>query len=311
MRAELAPELAEELALAALGWLAAGCAVGLLLALLLAWPDGNALLAPLTYGRWVPVHLDLMLYGWTALPLVGLLLRVYLSGASERRAGRIALAGWSGALGAGALALLAGRSSGKLFLEWNGPAEAFFLAALVLLWIALASGFGRDLRSTARPRGRVLAARRLFSSCWRRCRWRWSRRSTRTPIRRSIRRPAARPAPTCSPARSPSSPSSSRCPRCSISSGRRARPGSPFSGRCSPRTPRCSPGSASGTGSTATRVRSSRSRASWSGPGRSRAICSVTSGRRAAGAGSRRSASGVRCSRRRRCSPTGPASSTA
>ncbi len=162
MRAELAPELAEELALAALGWLAAGCGVGLLLALLLAWPDGNALLAPLTYGRWVPVHLDLMLYGWTALPLVGLLLRAYLPGAAGTRAGRLALAGWSGALGAGAIALLAGRSSGKLFLEWSGPAEACFLAALVLLWIALASGLVGDFRSSPRPRGRVLAAKATF-----------------------------------------------------------------------------------------------------------------------------------------------------
>lgn len=152
-RAELAPELAEELALAALGWLAAGCAVGLLLALLLAWPDGNALVAPLTYGRWVPVHLDLMLYGWTALPLVGLLFRVYLPGTSGARAGRTALAVWSGALGAGALALLAGRSSGKLFLEWSGPAELLFLGALVVLWIALALGFARDLaRGPRRPR---------------------------------------------------------------------------------------------------------------------------------------------------------------
>ena len=89
-RAELAPGLAEELAIAALGWLAAGCAAGLLLALLLAWPDLNALLAPLTYGRWVPVHLDALLYGWTALPLVGLLLRLYLPGAEGEGAGRAA-----------------------------------------------------------------------------------------------------------------------------------------------------------------------------------------------------------------------------
>ena len=158
-RAELAPELAEELALTALGWLAAGCAVGVLLALLLAWPDGNALLAPLTYGRWVPVHLDLMLYGWTALPLVGLLLRVYLPGAAGARAGRIALAGWSGALGAGSLALLGGGSSGKLFLEIRGPAEILFLAALVLLWGTLVGGFVRNLRTEPRPHGRVVAAR--------------------------------------------------------------------------------------------------------------------------------------------------------
>ncbi len=157
--AGLAPALAAELALHALGWLVAGCAVGGLLALLLAWPQGNALLAPLTYGRWVPLHLDLLLYGWTALPLAGLLFRFYLPGAAGIGPARLALAGWSGALGAGAIALLAGRSSGKLFLEWSGPAEILFLAALVLLWTVLAYGFGRDLARGAPRPARATAAR--------------------------------------------------------------------------------------------------------------------------------------------------------
>jgi cytochrome c oxidase cbb3-type subunit 1 len=153
-RAGLAPALASELALHALGWLAAGCAVGLLLALLLAWPAGNALLAPLTYGRWASLHLDLLLYGWLALPLVGLLLRHYLPGVEGRGPGRIALAGWSGALGAGALALLGGVTSGKLFLEWRALAAVLFLGALALLWGALAFGFARDLgRGPRRPAG--------------------------------------------------------------------------------------------------------------------------------------------------------------
>lgn len=141
----LAPELAEELVLHALAWLVAGCAVGLLLAALLAAPQGNALLAPLTYGRWAPVHLDLLLYGWSALPLVGLLLQLYLPGRTGIGAGRLALAAWSGALGAGALALLAGGSSGKLFLDWRGPVKILWLAALTLLWCLLAGGFGRAL----------------------------------------------------------------------------------------------------------------------------------------------------------------------
>lgn len=161
-RAELAPGLAEELAIAALGWLAAGCAAGLLLALLLAWPDLNALLAPLTYGRWVPVHLDALLYGWTALPLVGLLLRLYLPGAEGEGAGRAALAAWSGALGAGVISLLAGGSSGKLFLELRGPAEWLLLAALAALWLALASGFLKELRGGLRAPARNLALKGGF-----------------------------------------------------------------------------------------------------------------------------------------------------
>ena len=141
----LAPELAEELVLHALAWLVAGCAVGMLLAALLAAPQANTLLAPLTYGRWAPVHLDLLLYGWSALPLVGLLLQLYLPGRPGLGAGRMALAAWSGALGAGALALLAGGSSGKLFLDWSGPVKILWLAALTLLWCLLAGGFGRAL----------------------------------------------------------------------------------------------------------------------------------------------------------------------
>lgn len=157
----LAPELAEDLALHALTWLAGGCAVGLLLAGLLAWPEGNAWLAPLTYGRWAPVHLDVLLYGWTALPIVGLLLRLYLPGPGGLGAGRLALAVWSGALGAGTLALLAGGSGGKLFLDWSDAVKALWLAALALLWILLAVGFRRALavrRAAAEPLGRPAAA---------------------------------------------------------------------------------------------------------------------------------------------------------
>lgn len=146
----LAPELAEELALHALVWLTAGCAVGLLLAALLAAPQGNTLLAPLSYGRWAPVHLDLLLYGWSALPVVGLLLRFYLPGPSGVGGGRLALALWSGALGAGTLTLLAGGSSGKLFLDWSGPVKALWLAALGLLWCLLATGFGRAVAAWLR-----------------------------------------------------------------------------------------------------------------------------------------------------------------
>lgn len=142
----LAPELAHALAQHALAWLVSGCGVGLLLAALLAAPRANAWLAPWTYGRWAPVHLDLLLYGWCALPLVGLLIQLYLPGPEGLGAGRLALAVWSGALGAGALALLAGHASGKLFLDWTGPVKALWIATLALLWCLLAFGFGRALR---------------------------------------------------------------------------------------------------------------------------------------------------------------------
>ena len=52
-----------------LGWLVAANLVGVLLAALLLWPGLNDQLAPLTYGRWVPLHLDWQL--WLVLAAAG------------------------------------------------------------------------------------------------------------------------------------------------------------------------------------------------------------------------------------------------
>src|SRR3954462_8103478 len=54
-----------------LAWLVAANMVGVLLAAMVLWPGINEWIAPLTYGRWIPLHLDWQLYGWCALPLVG------------------------------------------------------------------------------------------------------------------------------------------------------------------------------------------------------------------------------------------------
>lgn len=138
-------------------WLAAANLVGVLLAALLLWPELNDTLAPLTYGRWAPVHLDAQLYGWCALPLVGLLLRGYLvPGRAGERHAALALAAWSAALVLGCASWLAGRSSGKLFLDWSGADRIAFALALCLLWSVLAH---HALRRLARARGTDLPAR--------------------------------------------------------------------------------------------------------------------------------------------------------
>lgn len=126
-----------------LSWLAAGNAVGLLAATLLVFPRLGAGLGALTYGRWMPLHLDLQLYGWCALPLVGLLLRIYRP---RERAARLAVGLWSASLAFGAVSWLAGGSSGKLFLDWSGPARAFFAASLGFLALVLLHGFGVQVR---------------------------------------------------------------------------------------------------------------------------------------------------------------------
>ncbi len=160
--------LADLAARFSLGWLVAANLVGVLLAVLLLWPDLGDTLAPLTYGRWMPVHHNAQLYGWCALPLVGLLLRAFLvPGRAGERHALLAFAAWSTALGFGAYSWLRGEASGKLFLDWTGTARIAFPVALCVLWAVLAhhafarlaagaaasSGFG--VSDSGRPNGRA------------------------------------------------------------------------------------------------------------------------------------------------------------
>ncbi|MFZ9747084.1 MAG: hypothetical protein ACO3G4_10680 [Opitutaceae bacterium] len=124
-----------------LGWLIAANGVGLWLALLLVWPGAGDAFAPLTFGRWVPVHLNGQLYGWCALPLVGALLAWFLDPRhpqAERHAA-VALGAWSLALLLGAVAWLGGVASGKPFVDWHGWARPLLPAAMHLLWAFLAA----------------------------------------------------------------------------------------------------------------------------------------------------------------------------
>ncbi|HLP02295.1 MAG TPA: hypothetical protein VK163_09730 [Opitutaceae bacterium] len=135
-----------------LGWLVAGNLVGLLLATLLLWPILGYAIAPLTYGRWVPVHHNTQLYGWCALPLVGLLLRAFLvPGRAADRHTLLALGAWSAALAFGAYSWIHGEASGKLFLDWTGPARVAFPAALCVLWAVLAHHASIRLAADAAP----------------------------------------------------------------------------------------------------------------------------------------------------------------
>jgi cytochrome c oxidase cbb3-type subunit 1 len=145
--------LAEDVAAHALVWLVAGAAAGLWMATLLLAPRAGEPLGELGYGRWAALHLDLTLYGWLALPIVGLLFTAF---GVERRpgAGRAALALWSGALAGGAISWLTGRSSGKLFLDWSGGAALGFALAQLALLAVLILGFATQLagRAGERPR---------------------------------------------------------------------------------------------------------------------------------------------------------------
>lgn len=121
----------------ALGWLLFGNLAGLWLSLLLLRPALGV--GDWTYGRWVPVHLNVQLYGWTALPLVAWLLAIYQVDASRVRSwGSAAVWAWTAALAAGVVHWLHGVSSGKIFLDWKQGALAAFLVAQGILWVVLA-----------------------------------------------------------------------------------------------------------------------------------------------------------------------------
>ncbi len=140
----------------ALGWLVAANVIGVGLATLLLWPTAGDRLAPFSYGRWMPLHLNWQLYGWCALPLVGALLVWILvpDHPSVITHARWALGAWSVALGLGGISWLSGVTSGKLFLDWHGWARPVLPLAMVVLWTILgAHAWWRWPQDSRRERG--------------------------------------------------------------------------------------------------------------------------------------------------------------
>ena len=127
-----------------LAWLTFANAVGVLLAVMLLFPSTNRLFDTFTYGRWLIVHMNLELYGWSSLPLLAFLFKVY--GVDRQPAAQWAhpiLWIWSIALTLGALSWLTGHSSGKLFLDWTGYTRILFPLAITAVWLLLAYAFAR------------------------------------------------------------------------------------------------------------------------------------------------------------------------
>jgi cytochrome c oxidase cbb3-type subunit 1 len=142
----------------ALSFLALGCAVGLLLATLLVAPALGDALAPLSYGRWMPLHLDVLLYGWCALPMVALLLAAYTRGSRAAAVASWPVHAWTAMVRVGCASWLMGGSSGKLFVEWSGVARLAMAAGMAVLALVLVAGFlGRGPRRwSLREAGRGL-----------------------------------------------------------------------------------------------------------------------------------------------------------
>lgn len=142
-----------------LGWLTAANAVGVLLAVLLLHPDAGRFLGGFSYGKWIPLHLNFQLYGWNALPLVGLLFNRFLPDSPEanRQISRLFRC-WSLVLLAGGLSWLMGESSGKIFLEWSGWPRLLLLGLLASLWFVLLAHRMRGKKKFAWPDDVLLLA---------------------------------------------------------------------------------------------------------------------------------------------------------
>jgi cytochrome c oxidase cbb3-type subunit 1 len=123
-----------------LGWLVFGNLVGFYLSMLLNHPALQ--LGEWTYGRWVPVHLNVQLYGWTSLPLVAWLFSIYEVNRSTARSwAPAAVWAWTTALAIGVFHWLNGVTSGKIFLDWKGSSLWALIAAQVILWHVLATSW--------------------------------------------------------------------------------------------------------------------------------------------------------------------------
>src|SRR3569833_2329838 len=138
----------------ALGWLVVGNAMGVMIAILLLLPQLNPWLGEWTYGRWVMVHMNTALYGWSSLPMIALLFRAFAadSGALAARCRPVVWL-WAAALLIGSWSWLQGHSSGKLSLDWSGYARVFFPLTLAALWILLAIAFATSRKPERGERG--------------------------------------------------------------------------------------------------------------------------------------------------------------
>jgi cytochrome c oxidase cbb3-type subunit 1 len=125
-----------------LAWLVVGNAIGVMIAILLLFPQLNSVLGEWTYGRWMMVHMNTALFGWCSLPLVALLFRTFRAEEGVPAVWcRPVVWLWSASLLVGSVSWLQGYSSGKLFLDWTGYARVFFCLSLFVLWLLLAWAF--------------------------------------------------------------------------------------------------------------------------------------------------------------------------
>ena len=128
----------------ALFWLLIGSLLGLVTSLKFEWPDLWTGTAWLTFGRIRPAHLNTMAYGWSSLAGLGtavwLVARLTGTPLLHERLALASVVLWNLAVGAGTIAILAGRSSGMEWLEfprWAGAILALAGAPVGLSLLAM------------------------------------------------------------------------------------------------------------------------------------------------------------------------------
>jgi cytochrome c oxidase cbb3-type subunit I len=127
-------------------FLCLGNLLGLVLSLLLLFPELNNFLVPFTYGRLMPLHLNFQLYGWSSLPVLGILLKWFLPGKKLTANSQKIYIAWTVCLVIGGLSWLAGMSGGKIFLDWAGPFKILFPISLFLLWLTVVFSFHSKIK---------------------------------------------------------------------------------------------------------------------------------------------------------------------
>ncbi len=123
----------------ALFWMFSANLVGVILSLLLIFPQLGILFNEWTYGRWMPLHLNWQLYGWTSLPLISWLF--YLlpkSRSSLAKVSNVGVWAWSTVLAIGGFYWISGHTSGKIFLDWTGYLRVIFPCVIFYIWAVLA-----------------------------------------------------------------------------------------------------------------------------------------------------------------------------
>ncbi|MDB4680561.1 hypothetical protein OAE72_01255 [Akkermansiaceae bacterium] len=129
----------------ALFWMVAANCVGLLLSILLLAPKLGLIFGEWTYGRWLPLHLNWQLYGWTALPLIAWVFFLFKeSTRSLARASVLGIWAWSTCLMLGGFFWLSGHTSGKIFLDWTGAMRILFPVVILFLWGVLFFAWRKD-----------------------------------------------------------------------------------------------------------------------------------------------------------------------